>query len=109
MTQPKIGQVQVYTGDGKGKTTAALGLALRAYGAGRRVFVGQFCKGREVAEHAGLALLDGREHAAAAAAPGGGRRGAHRPAVARLVRGRADPRAAAGGAGRPPLLRSPSP
>jgi len=60
MTQPKIGQVQVYTGDGKGKTTAALGLALRAYGAGRRVFVGQFCKGREVAEHAVLASLGER-------------------------------------------------
>ncbi|MBU0611353.1 MAG: cob(I)yrinic acid a,c-diamide adenosyltransferase [Armatimonadetes bacterium] len=56
----KTGQVQVYTGDGKGKTTAALGLALRAAGAGLRVFFGQFCKGREVAEHAGLALLGDR-------------------------------------------------
>ncbi len=38
------GYVQVYTGNGKGKTTAALGLALRALGAGFQVFLGQFLK-----------------------------------------------------------------
>jgi cob(I)alamin adenosyltransferase len=38
------GYVQVYTGDGKGKTTAAIGLAVRAAGAGLRVFLGQFIK-----------------------------------------------------------------
>jgi cob(I)alamin adenosyltransferase len=38
------GFVHVYTGDGKGKTTAALGLALRAAGAGLKVFIGQFIK-----------------------------------------------------------------
>jgi cob(I)alamin adenosyltransferase len=38
------GYVQVYTGDGKGKTTAALGLSLRAAGAGLRVFIAQFIK-----------------------------------------------------------------
>lgn len=38
--------IQVYTGNGKGKTTAALGLALRAVGAGQKVFICQFAKGR---------------------------------------------------------------
>ena len=38
------GIVRLYTGDGKGKTTMALGLALRVAGEGRRVFVGQFIK-----------------------------------------------------------------
>jgi cob(I)alamin adenosyltransferase len=40
----------VYTGDGKGKTTAALGLALRAAGAGWNVFIGQFAKGQATSE-----------------------------------------------------------
>ena len=38
------GYIQLYTGDGKGKTTAAIGLAVRAVGAGLRVFIGQFIK-----------------------------------------------------------------
>ncbi len=39
------GLVMVYTGDGKGKTTAALGLAMRAMGHGKRVYFLQFMKG----------------------------------------------------------------
>ena len=44
------GYVQVYTGDGKGKTTAALGLALRAAGAGLDIFIAQFVKGMKYSE-----------------------------------------------------------
>lgn len=38
------GYVQVYTGNGKGKTTAAIGLAIRAIGAGLKVYIAQFMK-----------------------------------------------------------------
>ncbi|MDI6801500.1 MAG: cob(I)yrinic acid a,c-diamide adenosyltransferase [Thermodesulfovibrionales bacterium] len=49
------GYVQVYTGNSKGKTTAALGLALRAAGAGLKVFFAQFIKKRLCSEHKALA------------------------------------------------------
>src|SRR5208337_1793913 len=48
------GYIQVYTGNGKGKTTAALGLALRAAGAGHRVFIAHFIKQRRCSEHKAL-------------------------------------------------------
>jgi len=44
------GFTQVYTGDGKGKTTAAFGLALRAAGAGLKVYFAQFIKGMKYSE-----------------------------------------------------------
>lgn len=49
------GLVHIYAGDGKGKTTAAVGLAVRARGAGCRVGFFQFMKGRPTAE---LAMLE---------------------------------------------------
>ena len=38
------GYIHVYTGNGKGKTTAAFGLAVRALCAGKSVYIGQFVK-----------------------------------------------------------------
>ncbi len=46
----KQGYIQIYTGDGKGKTTAALGLALRAAGAGLKVYIAQFIKSGDTSE-----------------------------------------------------------
>ena len=54
------GYVQVYTGDGKGKTTAALGLGLRAAGRGFKVIMFQFLKGAYSGELDSTPLLDGR-------------------------------------------------
>jgi len=44
------GYIQIYTGNGKGKTTAALGLALRAAGHGLRTYFAQFMKGQAYGE-----------------------------------------------------------
>ncbi len=52
-----IGCVQVYTGNGKGKTTAALGLCLRAVGAGFRVYIAQFMKAGDYSELKALKRL----------------------------------------------------
>lgn len=52
------GYIQVYTGDGKGKTTAALGLAIRAAGAKLRVFIAQFIKMGEYSEIKALKRLE---------------------------------------------------
>ena len=49
--------VQVYTGHGKGKTTAAMGLAMRAAGQGLSVKIVQFMKGRDTGELASLQRL----------------------------------------------------
>ena len=49
--------IHLYTGDGKGKTTAAIGLAVRAAGRGKRVCFSQFMKGNDTGELHALALL----------------------------------------------------
>ena len=48
------GYIQVYTGNGKGKTTAAIGLAIRAAGAGLKVYIAQFIKMGDYSEIKGL-------------------------------------------------------
>lgn len=50
MDQEKKGKIHIYTGDGKGKTTAAVGLATRALGRGYKVAFIQFLKARESGE-----------------------------------------------------------
>ena len=60
----KNGLVLVHTGEGKGKTTAAIGLAVRAWGDGFRILILQFIKGSwkygELAALKALAEIDGR-------------------------------------------------
>ncbi|MDP0501901.1 MAG: cob(I)yrinic acid a,c-diamide adenosyltransferase [Verrucomicrobiota bacterium JB022] len=53
------GYVQIYTGNGKGKTTACLGLTLRACGRGMRVYIGQFMKGQDYGELKSVQYLPG--------------------------------------------------
>jgi cob(I)alamin adenosyltransferase len=50
--------IHAYTGDGKGKTTAAIGLLIRAFGSGRRVGIVFFDKGSETYRHNELVVLD---------------------------------------------------
>jgi len=59
MTRERLeqGLIQVYTGDGKGKTTCALGLALRAVGQGFKVYIVHFMKGRDTGEARAAARL----------------------------------------------------
>jgi len=59
MMKKRQGFIHVYTDNGKGKTTAALGLAVRATGAGLRVCFIQFLKGGTYAEHKILKQLPG--------------------------------------------------
>lgn len=53
------GYIQVYTGDGKGKTTAAIGLAIRAIGAGKKVCIIQFMKSLAYSEQKVLKSMPG--------------------------------------------------
>ncbi len=63
----RYGLIHVYYGDGKGKTTAAIGLAARAAGCGKKVLIIQFLKGRPSGEVRvlqgipGITLLRGKE------------------------------------------------
>lgn len=54
----KKGYIHIYTGNGKGKTTASLGLGIRAAGAGYKVHMVQFMKGRRYSELDGLEEVD---------------------------------------------------
>ena len=51
------GYIHIYTGNGKGKTTAAFGLALRAACAGKKVYIGQFVKDMQYSETAVVGIL----------------------------------------------------
>lgn len=52
------GLIHIYTGTGKGKTTAAVGLGIRAYGQGLKVLMVQFLKGWETGE---MKVIEGFE------------------------------------------------
>ncbi|MBQ7825512.1 MAG: cob(I)yrinic acid a,c-diamide adenosyltransferase, partial [Clostridia bacterium] len=51
--------VHIYHGDGKGKTTAAMGIALRMLGNGKRVFIVQYLKGKPSGEILALLKMEG--------------------------------------------------
>lgn len=56
-----LGLIHIYTGDGKGKSTAACGLALRAFGAGLRVKIVRFLKSAQSGECRAIDMLRERE------------------------------------------------
>lgn len=76
MSKLERGLIHVYTGDGKGKTTAALGLALRAAGCGLRTYICQFLKGQ------GQGELEAVQWLAAGAPATGAPDGDRRPPIA---------------------------
>ena len=57
MDKEKLGLIHIYCGDGKGKTTASLGLAIRSAGAGFKVFILQFLKKWNTSELNSLELI----------------------------------------------------
>ena len=56
------GYVQVYTGNGKGKTTAAIGLTIRAIGAGLKVYIAQFVKNGDSSEYGVIKKMANNVH-----------------------------------------------
>ncbi|MGM0436896.1 MAG: cob(I)yrinic acid a,c-diamide adenosyltransferase [Bacillota bacterium] len=52
------GQIHIYTGDGKGKTTAAMGLAFRASAYDKKIYILQFLKGRKTGERLSAKKFD---------------------------------------------------
>jgi cob(I)alamin adenosyltransferase len=82
------GYIQVYTGDGKGKTTAALGLALRAAGSGLKTYIGQFIKGSDYGELWTLQALKEHIHIEQYGGPGF-IRGHEEPPYEEIVRAQA--------------------
>lgn len=54
-----MGLIHIYSGDGKGKTTAAIGLAVRAAGRGKKVLIARFLKNDDSGEVAGLKQING--------------------------------------------------
>ena len=55
----KIGLIHIYCGDGKGKTSAAMGLGLRAVGHGKKVLLTQFLKSNKTGELKSIEKLSG--------------------------------------------------
>jgi cob(I)alamin adenosyltransferase len=56
------GYIHLYTGNGKGKTTAAFGLAVRAACAGKNVYIGQFVKDMKYSETSITEILTENHH-----------------------------------------------